>query len=288
MKRLTRAQRARLAESVARLLLGAAAAAVVGLAAFVLVYIARKGIPGLSWEFLTEVPRNRGREGGIFPALVGTLYVVVGTGLLTVPLGVLGGVYLSEYAPRRPSTRLIRLAVANMAGVPSIVYGLFGLAAFVLAAGFGRSILAASLTLTCMTLPVVVTATEEALRQVPADLRHAALALGASKLRTVVTVVLPAAAPGIVTGVVLGLARAAGETAPILFTGAVFQMRRLPDGPGSQFMALPYHIYTQVTSVPNWNRDLVWATAFILVLTVSAASAIAAVWRSHRRRRTAW
>jgi len=288
MTRLTRAQRARLAESVARSLLGAAAAVVIGLAAFVLVYIARKGIPGLSWEFLTEVPRNRGREGGIFPALVGTLYVVVGTGLLTVPLGVLGGVYLSEYAPRRPSTRLIRLAVANMAGVPSIVYGLFGLAAFVLAAGFGRSILAASLTLTCMTLPVVVTATEEALRQIPADLRHAALALGASKLRTVMTVVLPAAAPGIVTGVVLGLARAAGETAPILFTGAVFQMRRLPDGPGSQFMALPYHIYTQVTSVPNWNRNLVWATAFILVLTVSAASAVAAVWRSYRRRRTAW
>ncbi|MDI6712807.1 MAG: phosphate ABC transporter permease PstA [Anaerosomatales bacterium] len=286
--RLTRAQRARLSESVARSLLGAAAAVVIGLAAFVLVYIAWRGVPGLSWEFLTEVPRNRGREGGIFPALVGTLYVVVGTGLLTVPLGVLGGVYLSEYAPRRPSTRLIRLAVANMAGVPSIVYGLFGLAAFVLAAGFGRSILAASLTLTCMTLPVVVTATEEALRQVPADLRHAALALGASKLRTVMTVVLPAAAPGIVTGVVLGLARAAGETAPILFTGAVFQMRRLPDGPGSQFMALPYHIYTQVTSVPNWNRDLVWATAFILVLTVSAASAVAAVWRSYRRRRTAW
>lgn len=286
--KLTRAQRARLSESVARSLLGAAAAVVIGLAAFVLVYIAWRGVPGLSWEFLTEVPRNRGREGGIFPALVGTLYVVVGTGLLTVPLGVLGGVYLSEYAPRRPSTRLIRLAVANMAGVPSIVYGLFGLAAFVLAAGFGRSILAASLTLTCMTLPVVVTATEEALRQVPADLRHAALALGASKFRTVMTVVLPAAAPGIVTGVVLGLARAAGETAPILFTGAVFQMRRLPDGPGSQFMALPYHIYTQVTSVPNWSRDLVWATAFILVLTVSAASAVAAVWRSYRRRRTAW
>lgn len=286
--RLTRRQRARLSESAARIVLASAAVSVVGLAAFLLAYITYRGLPGLSWEFLTEVPRNRGREGGIFPALVGTLYVVAGTGLLTVPLGVLGGVYLSEYAPRRASTRLIRLAVANMAGVPSIVYGLFGLAAFVLAAGFGRSVLAAALTLTCMTLPVVITATEEALRQVPADLRHAALALGASKLRTVWTVVLPAAAPGIVTGVVLGLARAAGETAPILFTGAVFQMRRLPDGPGSQFMALPYHIYTQVTSVPNWNRNLVWATAFILVLTVSAASALAAVWRSHKRRRTAW
>ncbi|MCX8007396.1 MAG: phosphate ABC transporter permease PstA [Coriobacteriia bacterium] len=286
--RLSRRQRARIFEAVARALLGTAAALVVGVAGFLLLYIAFRGIPGLSWEFLTDVPRNRGREGGIFPALVGTLYVVFGTGVLTVPLGILGGVYLSEYAPRSPSTRFIRLAVANMAGVPSIVYGLFGLAAFVLAAGIGRSVLAASLTLTCMTLPVVITATEEALRQIPADLRHAALALGASRLRTVWTVVLPAAAPGIVTGIVLGLARAAGETAPILFTGAVFQMRRLPDGPGSQFMALPYHIYTQVTSVPNWNRDLVWGTAFILVATVSAASALAAVWRSFKRRRTAW
>lgn len=286
--KLTRVKRARAAEAVARVILGASALLVVAAAVFLVLYIAKRGLPGLSWEFLTEVPRNRGREGGIFPALVGTLYVVACTGLFAVPLGVLGGVYLSEYAPKKRSTRIIRLAVANMAGVPSIVYGLFGLAAFVLAAGFGRSIIAASLTLTCMTLPVIVTATEEALRQVPADLRHAALALGASKIRTVLSVVLPAAAPGIVTGVVLGLARAAGETAPILFTGAVFQMRRLPDGLGSQFMALPYHIYAQVTSVPNWNRDLVWGTALVLVASVSAASAAAAMWRSARRRRISW
>jgi phosphate transport system permease protein len=285
---LTRSKRARIVEAVARVVLGAAAALVVGLAVFLVVYIVQKGLPGLSWEFFTEVPKNRGREGGIYPALIGTLYVVLGTAVFAVPLGVLGGVYLSEYAPKKTTTRIIRLAVANMAGVPSIVYGLFGLAAFVLAAGFGRSLVAASLTLTCMTLPVIITATEEALRQVPADIRHAALALGASKIRTVLTVVLPAAAPGIVTGIVLGLARAAGETAPILFTGAVFQMRRLPDGPGSQFMALPYHIYTQVTSVPNWNRDLVWGTALVLVVTVSAASALAAIWRSARRRRISW
>lgn len=286
--RLSRSKRARIAEMAARAILGVSAVLVVGVAVFLVVYIVRRGLPGLSWEFLTDVPRNRGREGGVFPALVGTAYVVACTGVLAVPLGVLGGVYLSEYAPKKTMTRVIRLAVANMAGVPSIVYGLFGLAAFVLAAGFGRSVVAASLTLTCMTLPVVITATEEALRRVPQDLRHAALALGASKIRTVATVVLPAAAPGIVTGVVLGLARAAGETAPILFTGAVFQMRRLPDGLGSQFMALPYHIYTQVTSVPNWNRDLVWATALVLVVSVSAASALAAIWRSARRRRISW
>ncbi|MCL4078613.1 phosphate ABC transporter permease PstA [Coriobacteriia bacterium Es71-Z0120] len=285
---LTRSKRARIAEAVVRVILGAAAALVVGAALFLVLYIVWRGLPGLSWEFLTEAPKNRGREGGIYPALIGTLYVVLGTAAFAVPLGVLGGVYLAEYAPKKTSTRMIRLAVANMAGVPSIVYGLFGLAAFVLAAGFGRSVIAASLTLTCMTLPVVITATEEALRQVPMDLRHAALALGASKIRTVLTVALPAAAPGIVTGVVLGLARAAGETAPILFTGAVFQMRRLPDGPGSQFMALPYHIYTQVTSVPNWNRDLVWGTALVLVLSVSAVSALAAIWRSARRRRISW
>lgn len=286
--KLARSKRARIAETVARGVLGAAAALVVGLALALVLYIVWKGIPGLSWEFFTEAPRNRGREGGIYPALFGTFCVVLGTAAFAVPLGVLGGVYLSEYAPRRTTTRIIRLAVANMAGVPSIVYGLFGLAAFVLVAGFGRSVIAASLTLTCMTLPVVITATEEALRQVPADIRHASLALGASKIRTVLTVVLPAAAPGIVTGIILGLARAAGETAPILFTGAVFQMRRLPDGLGSQFMALPYHIYTQVTSVPNWNRDLVWGTALVLVLCVSAASVLAAIWRSARRRRITW
>jgi len=158
----------------------------------------------------------------------------------------------------------------------------------VLTAGFGRSIIASALTLTCMTLPVVITATEEALRQIPQDLRQASLALGATRLRTIYKVVLPAAAPGVITGSILGLARAAGETAPILFTGAVFQMRQLPQDLSSQFMSLPYHIYAQVTSVPGWNRTLVWGTALVLVAGVSVVSVAAAFWRSAQRRRVKW
>ena len=220
--------------------------------------------------------------------IVGTLYVTGATAGLTLPIGILAGIYLAEYAPKNFTTRAIRLAITNMAGVPSIVYGLFGLAAFVLLAGFGRSVIAAALTLTCMSLPVVITATEEALRQIPQDLRQASLALGATRLRTIYKVVLPAAAPGIITGSILGLARAAGETAPILFTGAVFQMRRLPDGLSSQFMSLPYHIYAQVTSVPGWNRTLVWGTALVLVAGVTVVSLAAAWWRAVQRRKVTW
>lgn len=288
MSTRTRIARARASEAVARVVLGAMAASVVALALFVLGYIVYNGIGAIDLTFLTEVPRSQGREGGIFPAIVGTLFVTLATAALTLPIGVLAGIYLAEYAPRNYATRAIRLAITNMAGVPSIVYGLFGLAAFVLLAGFGRSIIAAALTLTCMTLPVVITATEEALRQIPQDLRQASLALGATRLRTIYKVVLPAAAPGIITGSILGLARAAGETAPILFTGAVFQMRRIPDSPLSQFMSLPYHIYAQVTSVPGWDPTLVWGTALILVSGISVVSIIAAWWRSAQRRKVQW
>jgi phosphate transport system permease protein len=288
MRARTRIRRARALDLAARLATGAAALSVVGVALFVLGYIVKNGIAAIDWSFLTDVPRDRGREGGILPVIVGTLWVVGATAALTLPVGVLAGIYLAEFAPRNLATRGIRLAITNMAGVPSIVYGLFGLAAFVLLAGIGRSITAAALTLTCMTLPVVITATEEALRQIPQDVRQAALALGATRLRAIRTVVLPAAAPGIITGSILGLARAAGETAPILFTGAVFQMRRLPEGPSSQFMSLPYHIYAQVTSVPGWDRTLVWGTALVLVAGVSIVSVIAAWWRSVQRRKVKW
>ena len=288
MSTRTRIAQARASEAVARVVLGAMAASVVALALFVLGYIVYHGIGAIDLTFLTEVPRSQGREGGIFPAIVGTVLVTLATAALTLPIGVLAGIYLAEYAPRNYATRAIRLAITNMAGVPSIVYGLFGLAAFVLLAGFGRSIIAAALTLTCMTLPVVITATEEALRQIPQDLRQASLALGATRLRTIYKVVLPAAAPGIITGSILGLARAAGETAPILFTGAVFQMRRIPDSPLSQFMSLPYHIYAQVTSVPGWDPTLVWGTALVLVSGISVVSIIAAWWRSAQRRKVQW
>lgn len=288
MSRSARTRRARFAEGAARLITGALALSVVAVAVYVLVYIASRGIGAIDWGFLTGVPRDQGREGGIFPAIVGTLLVVGATAALTLPIGVMAGIYLAEFAPRNTTTRVIRLSITNMAGVPSIVYGLFGLAAFVLLAGLGRSIIAAALTLTCMTLPVVITATEEALRQIPQDLRQASLALGATKLRTIGRIVLPAAGPGIITGSILGLARAAGETAPILFTGAVFQMRQIPDSPLSQFMSLPYHIYAQVTSVPNWNEELIWGTALILVAGVSFVSVMAAIWRSVQRKKVTW
>jgi len=278
----------RTAERVAKVVTGAIALSVVAVALFVLGYIVYSGAGALDWGFLIDVPRDRGRAGGILPAILGTALVTFTTALLTLPVGVLAGIYLAEFAPRNTLTRIIRLSITNMAGVPSIVYGLFGLAAFVLLAGLGRSIIAAALTLTCMTLPVVITATEEALRQIPGDLRQASLALGATRLRTIGRVVLPAAAPGIITGSILGLARAAGETAPILFTGAVFQMRSIPDGPSSQFMALPYHIYAQVTSVPGWSVELVWGTALVLVLGVSVASVLAAIWRSIQRKKVTW
>ncbi len=288
MSRSARTRQARTAEVAARIVTGIAALSVVGVALFVLGYIVYNGIGAIDWTFLTDVPRDRGREGGILPVIVGTLYVTGATAGLTLPIGILAGIYLAEYAPKNFTTRAIRLAITNMAGVPSIVYGLFGLAAFVLLAGFGRSVIAAALTLTCMSLPVVITATEEALRQIPQDLRQASLALGATRLRTIYKVVLPAAAPGIITGSILGLARAAGETAPILFTGAVFQMRRLPDGLSSQFMSLPYHIYAQVTSVPGWNRTLVWGTALVLVAGVTVVSLAAAWWRAVQRRKVTW
>ena len=284
----SRIARARASEAVARMVLGAMAASIIALAFFVLGYIVYHGIGAIDLSFLSEAPRSQGREGGIFPAIVGTLLVTLATAALTLPISVLAGIYLAEYAPRNYATRAIRLAITNMAGVPSIVYGLFGLAAVVLLAGLGRSILAAALTLTCMTLPVVITATEEALPQIPQDLRQASLALGATRLRTIYKVVLPAAAPGIITGSILGLARAAGETAPILFTGAVFQMRRIPDSPLSQFMALPYHIYAQVTSVPGWDPTLVWGTALVLVAGISLVSIIASIWRSAQRRKVQW
>lgn len=288
MRRGRARRRARVSEAVAKFVLGSMALLVVSIALFVVGYIVYRGIGALNLGFLTDVPRDRGREGGILPVIVGTFYVVSATAAIALPVGVLAGIYLSEYARKGLVTRAIRLAITNMAGVPSIVYGLFGLAAFVLLAGIGRSIVAAALTLACMTLPVVITATEEALRQIPQDLRQASLALGATKFRMIRTVVLPAAAPGIITGSILGLARAAGETAPILFTGAVFQMRRVPDSPLSQFMALPYHIYAQVTSVPDWSPDLIWGTALVLVGGVSLVSMAAATWRSFQRRKIKW
>jgi phosphate transport system permease protein len=185
-------------------------------------YIIFKGAPAFSWQFLTAMPRDGMRAGGILPAIVGTFYLTLGTAVFSVPLGVAAAVYLSEYARENWVTRLIRIAIINLAGIPSVVYGLFGLGLFVLFLKLGTSILAASLTLSIMTLPVIISAAEEALRAVPQSFRTISISLGGTRWQTIRKIVLPQALPGIITGVILGLERAAGETAPILFTGAAF------------------------------------------------------------------
>ncbi len=285
---MTRAQRARLVQTAAATITGLATLFVVGIAVFFLGLVFVRGIGAISWDFLTMPPRMGMREGGIYPVIIGTLLLTVGTAFFMLPIGIGAGIYLSEFAKRGRSTRLIRLAIANMAGVPSIVYGLFGLAVFVMAAQFGASIIAGSLTLACLSLPVVITATEEALQQVPSDLRHASLAVGASRLRTIGKVILPAASPGIVTGSILALSRAAGETAPIIFTAAAFSLPQLPDSPLSKVMAMPYHIYVLATQIPRRPDDIIWGTAFVLVFGIGIINVSAAAWRSAQRKRIRW
>lgn len=282
-KRGARVRNAHLVEVGMKIVTGAAAASVMLSAAGLLAYLLYRGLPSITWDFLTKAPRY----GGIFPAIVGTFWLVAGTAAFAMPIGIAAGIYLSEYAPRGRRTRLIRLSIANMAGVPSIVYGLFGLAMFVMFFGFGVSVLSGSLTLACLTLPVIITTTEEALRQVPQDLRQASLALGATRWRTIRKVVLPAALPGIVTGAILGLSRAAGETAPVLFT-AVFFSAPLPMSPLDKTMALPYHIYIMATQPNKPQPGIVWGSALVLVAGVTIVNVAAALWRSRARRKVTW
>ncbi|HOB53776.1 MAG TPA: phosphate ABC transporter permease PstA [Acidobacteriota bacterium] len=248
--------------------------------------------PALSWEFLVDVPRRGMTEGGIWPALVGTVYLVVISLAVSAPIGVLAAIYLNEYARDNWFTRAINLAVISLAGVPSIVHALFGLGAFVYAARFGYSILAASLTLAIMTLPVIIASTREALAAVPAAFREACWNVGATRWQTIRAIVLPNSISGILTGVILQVSRAAGETAPILFTGAVFfkAVQRgdlFPYRLTDQCMALSMHLYTVSTQVPNVREAIPWATAVVLlgaVLAVNAAAIALRVWLRNRKR----
>ncbi|SDY32184.1 phosphate ABC transporter membrane protein 2, PhoT family [Tindallia californiensis] len=242
-------------------------------------FIFVKGIGTVNWEFLTAMPRQGMTEGGIFPAILGTIYLVLGTILFALPLGIGSAIYLTEYAKQGLLTRLIRLAVLNLAGVPSVVYGLFGLGLFVLFMGFGSSIVAGSLTLACLILPIIITTSEEALKSVHQKYRDASLALGATKWQTIRHVVLPHAAPGIITGAILGIGRAAGETAPILLTVAAFFLPRLPNSVFDQVMALPYHLYIISTQVPGMPESVKYGTALVLLGIVSVFFAIATVIR---------
>lgn len=255
---------------------------------FVIGFLIYNGIGALSWEFLSQPPRNGMTEGGLLPAILGTLFLTLGTAVAAIPLGIGAAIYLAEYAGNNRLTRTIRLAIVNLAGIPSIVYGLFGLGAFVLFLNFGTSILAGSLTLGLMTLPVLISTAEEAIRSVPADFRTVSLSLGATRWQTIRHQVLPHALPGIITGIILGLSRAAGETAPILFTVAAFYLPELPNSVFDQAMALPYHLFVISTQVPGMPLQIQYGTALVLLLIVLSLTLVATVFRTIMRRRREW
>lgn len=254
----------------------------------VILYVVWKGLPVLSWAFLTEPPRNGMKEGGIMPALLGTIILIFGTAIVSFPLSIATAIYLAEYAGDNRLTRWIRMAIVNLAGIPSIVYGLFGLGMFVLFMGFGTSIIAGALTLGIMTMPVVISTAEEAILAVPQQFRTVSLSLGASRWQTIRYQVLPHAMPGIITGIILGLGRAAGETAPILFTVAAFYLPELPQSIFDQTMALPYHLYVIATQVPGMPLDIQYGVALVLLLIVLSFTLVATLVRTQMRRRREW
>ncbi len=253
----------------------------------ILANIFYNGFSVLSWGFLTESPREGMTAGGILPAIIGTFLVSLITIILAVPLGMFSAIYLNEYAYQGRLVRLIRLSIRNLSGVPSIVYGLFGVALFVRFLHFGASILSAGLTLGLLTLPWTITASEEALKTVPKAFRDGALALGATKWQAIRTNVLPYAVPGMLTGAILGLARAAGETAPILFTGAAFFIPFLPHSLFDQFMALPYHLYILATQHQDIAkvRPIAYGTALVLIALILCLNAVAVTIRYRYRKK---
>jgi phosphate transport system permease protein len=279
---------AKIREKIAFSVLGLVTLLVVMPILMIIFYIVKNSIGAISWEFVTQAPRNGMRQGGIFPAIVGTIILIIGTMLFSLPLGVLSAIYLVEYAKDNFFTRLIKLSVVNLSGIPSIVYGLFGFTLFVLFLKLGTSILAGSLTLAIMSLPVIITATKEALESVPVSFREISLSLGATRWQTVRYCVLPYAIPGILTGTVLSLSRAAGETAPILFTVAAFYLPRLPRSVFDQVMALPYHLYVIATQVPNIPLSISFATCFVLIALVFLMNLVSIILRAHYRKKKLW
>jgi len=263
---------------------------VVAVIAWILLDIIVKGAPGINWEFISAYPKKSGAEGGILPAIVGTLCLVIGTIVVALPLGMATAIYLAEFARQGKFTRGIRLAVATLAGVPSIVFGLFGLGLFVLFLGMGASIAAGCLTLACMILPTIIVSSEEALHAVPRSLREGSLAMGATKWQSIRTNVLPYALPGMLTGSILGIGRAAGETAPILLTVAAFFLPRLPSSILDQVMALPYHLYVLATQHPEAEkvRPMQYSTALVLMILVITVNMGAILLRVKIRKRLKW
>ncbi len=254
------------------------------------VYIFARALPVLSWTFITQPPRHGMLEGGVSTCIYGTIALLMLTATLAVPLGVAAAVYLNEFIGRGKRQRAVRAAVNNLAGVPSIVFGLFGLGFFVVFLQIGASILAASLTLAIVVLPIVIVSTEEALKAVPRDYRLGSAALGATRWQTISRVTLPQAIPGIITGTILSIGRVAGETAPILFTGAAFYLPRLPDHPREQFMELSYHIFAMATQASDITKSMpiAFGTTFVLIALVFAFNLLGILYRARLRRRKAW
>jgi phosphate transport system permease protein len=247
--------------------------------------IISKGWTAITWDFLLSMPRDGMRAGGIFPAIIGTFYLVIGSIAFSLPIGVMAAIYLNEYAKDNFLTRMINLAIINLAGVSSVVYGLFGLSLFVIFFKFGVSIISGSLTLGIMTLPVIITTTREALRAVPKSFREVSFSLGTTKWQTIRHSVLPFALPGILTGAILSIGRVAGETAPILFTVAAFYLPNIPKSAFDQAMALPYHLYIISTQIPNISESYRYGTALVLVGLVVIMNLAAIIIRSKFRRK---
>ena len=263
-------RRKKLSEQAAFWLFRLMSLAVVGVLFWILGFIIVKGIGVISWEFLTGIPRDGMTAGGILPAIVGTLCLTLGSIVIAFPLGILSGIYISEYTRDNWLVKLIRIMTNNLSGVPSIVFGLFGMALFVNTLGFGDSIIAGSFTLALLVLPIVIRTTEEALRRIDNSYRLGSLALGATKLQTIRRVLLPMAMPNIITGLILSVGRVSGETAPILFTAVAYFLPKLPSSIFDQVMALPYHLYVIATSGTDLEatRPMAYGTALVLIAIV--------------------
>jgi phosphate transport system permease protein len=284
------AQRRRLVQKVGISILFLSLLLAVFFLFIIVIFIVIRGAGVINWEFLTAMPRVSMTEGGIFPAILGTFYLALGAVLFALPIGILSAIYLNEYAGDTGVLRIIKMGINNLAGVPSIVFGLFGLAIFVKFFGFGVSILSGSLTLAIMILPVIISTTVEALKSIPDSFREAGYGVGATKWQITRGIILPAALPGILTGTILGIGRAAGETAPILFTAATFFSRRLPHSVMDEVLALPYHIYALMTegTHPDKQVPIAYGTALVLLILVLGLDLIAIVIRTRARKRKLW
>ncbi len=277
------AQRKRRSQKIAFGIFSFLSYAIVAILFTILGFIIYKGIGVISWEFLTTAPTNGMTSGGIWPAIVGTFYLMVGSALFAFPVGVMSGIYMNEYAPRGKFVRFIRVMTNNLSGIPSIVFGLFGMTLFVNYLGFGDSILAGSLTLGFLCLPLVIRTTEEALKAIPDTFREGSRALGATKLQTIWHIILPMGAPNIITGLILALGRVSGETAPILFTCAAYFLPQLPSSILDQCMALPYHLYVISTSGTDMAAQLpiAYGTSLVLIVMILFINLVANALRKY-------